>query len=209
MRSVPPWGAPPQSRLPLLRHRVSTTGFPFTVLTSPFKHARRSAARCASSFPLPRAVDAPVRLTHDTRTELRCAPVAVASWLLLGFGRSHPKANLTYLALLCVLAPRAVFLPPRSCARAVVKGSEPSSSARCRSRRSSGCALPHHRHLHPCALCCRLPCCRRVHLAHAALHTAESISTESAPPPSTPRVRRRHRQLASSRPTLPPSPPPP
>ena len=81
MRSVPPWGAPPQSRLPLLRHHVSTTGFPFTVLTSPFKHARRSAARCASSFPLPRAVDAPVRLTHDTRTELRCAPVAVASWL--------------------------------------------------------------------------------------------------------------------------------
>ena len=45
--------------------------------TSPFEHA----ARCASSFTLPRAVDAPVRLTHDTRTELRCAPVAVASWL--------------------------------------------------------------------------------------------------------------------------------
>ena len=47
------------------------------VRTSPFEHA----ARCASSFTLPRAVDAPVRLTHDTRTELRCAPVAVASWL--------------------------------------------------------------------------------------------------------------------------------
>ena len=65
MRSVPPRGAPP--RLPLLRHRVSTTGFPFTVLTSPFKHARRSAARCASSFPLPRAVDQRVRLNHSAR----------------------------------------------------------------------------------------------------------------------------------------------
>jgi len=206
MRSVPPWGAPPQSRLPLLRHRVSTTGFPFTVLTSPFKHARRSAARCASSFPLPRAVDAPVRLTHDTRTELRCAPVAVASWLWPLPSESKPHLPCSAVR---VGAARSFFATKRSCARAVVKGSEPSSSARCRSRRSSGCALPHHRHLHPCALCCRLPCCRRVHLAHAALHTAESISTESAPPPSTPRVRRRHRQLASSRPTLPPSPPPP
>ena len=65
MRSVPPRGAPP--RLPLLRHRVSTTEFPFTVLTSPFKHARRSAARCASSFPLPRAVDQRVRLNHSAR----------------------------------------------------------------------------------------------------------------------------------------------
>jgi hypothetical protein len=52
--------------------------------TLPFEHftvRARSAARCASSFTLPRAVDAPVRLTHDTRTELRCAPIAVASWL--------------------------------------------------------------------------------------------------------------------------------
>ena len=52
--------------------------------TLPFEHftvRARSAARCASSFTPPRAVDASVRLEHDARTELRCAPVAVASWL--------------------------------------------------------------------------------------------------------------------------------
>ena len=48
--------------------------------TLPFEHftvRARSAARCASSFTTPRAVDAPVRLAHDTRTELRYAPAAM------------------------------------------------------------------------------------------------------------------------------------
>lgn len=72
----PPPVPSPAFATPRVDNRVSLHRSDFT-----FKHARRSAARCASSFPLPRAVDAPVRLTHDTRTELRCAPVAVASWL--------------------------------------------------------------------------------------------------------------------------------
>ena len=60
-------GRPPPVPSPAFATPRVDNRVPFTVLASPFKHARRSAARCASSFPLPRAVDQRVRLNHSAR----------------------------------------------------------------------------------------------------------------------------------------------